>query len=197
MRLNRKHFLLFSEALIPVLGFFFWNWGLYFILLFYFIDVLAQEVIMHLKSKKITKTHNIKDNKEWFFSGALSLFTVFAMITLIHVAMYSIEPSIDFIKQIKLFWTYEEMGMQQGYLLIPLVVFAAYSQYRMDFLMMRKDRVAELNIEWKKHLRALLVIIGFTGIVIGLSQFIVLVEIVYVLGIVGLIAAYNLLVGEK
>ncbi|MDB4075021.1 MAG: hypothetical protein QNK78_07170 [Crocinitomicaceae bacterium] len=197
MRLNRKHFLLFSEALIPVLGFFFWNWGLYFILLFYFIDVLAQEVIMHLKSKKITKTHNIKDNKEWFFSGALSLFTVFAMITLIHVAMYSIEPSIDFIKQIKLFWTYEEMGMQQGYLLIPLVVFAAYSQYRMDFLMMRKDRVAELNIEWKKHLRALLVIIGFTGIVIGLSQFIVLAEIVYVLGIVGLIAAYNLLVGEK
>nr|AOE10995.1 hypothetical protein [uncultured bacterium] len=152
---------------------------------------------MHLKSKKITKTHNIKDNKEWFFSGALSLFTVFAMITLIHVAMYSIEPSIDFIKQIKLFWTYEEMGMQQGYLLIPLVVFAAYSQYRMDFLMMRKDRVAELNIEWKKHLRALLVIIGFTGIVIGLSQFIVLAEIVYVLGIVGLIAAYNLLVGEK
>lgn len=197
MRLNRKHFLLFSEALIPVLGFFFWNWGLYFILLFYFIDVLAQEVIMHLKSKKITKTHNIKDNKEWFFSGALSLFTVFAMITLIHVAMYSIEPSIDFIKQTKLFWTYEEMGMQQGYLLIPLVVFAAYSQYRMDFLMMRKDRVAELNIEWKKHLRALLVIIGFTGIVIGLSQFIVLAEIVYVLGIVGLIAAYNLLVGEK
>ena len=197
MRLNRKHFLLFSEALIPVLGFFFWNWGLYFILLFYFIDVLAQEVIMHLKSKKITKTHNIKDNKEWFFSGALSLFTVFAMITLIHVAMYSIEPSIDFIKQIKLFWTYKEMGMQQGYLLIPLVVFAAYSQYRMDFLMMRKDRVAELNIEWKKHLRALLVIIGFTGIVIGLSQFIVLAEIVYVLGIVGLIAAYNLLVGEK
>ena len=89
------------------------------------------------------------------------------------------------------------MGMQQGYLLIPLVVFAAYSQYRMDFLMMRKDRVAELNIEWKKHLRALLVIIGFTGIVIGLSQFIVLAEIVYVLGIVGLIAAYNLLVGEK
>ncbi|MEJ6799828.1 MAG: hypothetical protein QNK77_01475 [Crocinitomicaceae bacterium] len=197
MRLNRKHFLLFSEALIPVLGFFFWNWGLYFILLFYVIDVLAQEVIMHLKSKKITKTQNIKDNKEWFFSGALSLFTVFAMIMLIHVAMYSIEPSIDFIKQIKLFWTYEEMGMQQGYLLIPLVVFAAYSQYRMDFLMMRKDRVAELNIEWKKHLRALLVIIGFTGIVIGLSQFIVLAEIVYVLGIVGLIAAYNLLVGEK
>ena len=57
------------------------------------------------------KPHDIKDNKEWFFSGALSLFTVFAMITLIHVAMYSIEPSIDFIKQIKLFWTYEEMGM--------------------------------------------------------------------------------------
>ena len=197
MRINRKYVLLVSEAIIPLLGFFLWNWGLYFILLFYFMDILAQEIIMHVKSKKIVETQSIKDKKDWFLSGALSFFTVICAITLIHVAMHKIEPSIDFIKQIELFWTYEEMGMQQGYLLIPLVVFAAYSQYRMEFLMLKKDRVAELDIEWKRHLRALLVIIGFTGLAIGLSQVIILAEVVYVIGIVAFIAGYKLVVGEK
>lgn len=184
---------MFSDALIPILGFFLWDWGLYFILLFYFIDVFAREFIMHLKSKKIVETQNIKDKQSWIKFGALSLITVSGMIALIHVAMLFIEPSIDFLKQIHLFWTYEEFGMQQGYLLVPIVIFAAYSQFKMDFLIRRKDRVAELNMEWRKHLKALLIIVGFTGVVLGLSQFIVFAEIVYVLVIVGVITLYNLL----
>ena len=196
MKINRKHVLLFSEALIPVLGFFLWDWGLYFILLFYFIDILAQEVIMHLKSIKIIKAQEISDKSGWLKSGALSTFVVLAMISLIHVAVLYIEPSIDFIKQIELFWTYEEMGIQQGILLLPLVAFAAFSQYRMDFLMPKKEQSTNLNALWQKHLKALLTVIGCTGITIGLSQVVILPEVVYVLSIVGGIIVYGLMVKE-
>ena len=196
MRLNRKYVLLFSEALIPVLGFFLWDWGLYFILLFYFIDILAQEVIMHLKSKKIIGAQNNANSSSWLKSGALSAFVVLAMISLIHVAMFYIDPSIDFMKQIEAFWTYKEMGVQQGYLLLPLVGLMAYVQFRTDFLMVKMEESVVLETIWKKHLKALLTIIGCVGITIGLSQIVVLPEVVYVLCIVGGIAVYGLKVKD-
>lgn len=188
--------LLFSEALIPVLGFFLWDWGLYFILLFYFIDILAQEVIMHLKSKKIIGAQNNANSSSWLKSGALSAFVVLAMISLIHVAMFYIDPSIDFMKQIEAFWTYKEMGVQQGYLLLPLVGFMAYVQFRTDFLMVKMEESVVLEVIWKKHLKALLTIIGCVGITIGLSQIVVFPEVVYVLCIVGGIAVYGLKVKD-
>ena len=160
-------------------------------------DILAQEVIMHVKSKKIVKTQGASAQQSWLISGVLSLLTMGVTISLIHVAMLFIDPSIDFVKQVQSFWTYEEMGIQQGYLLIPLVGFAAYSQYKTDFLMSRKNESAELSVEWKKHLRTLLIIIGFVSLVIGLSQVVVLAEMVYVLAIVGVIATYNLLVSVR
>ena len=196
MKLNRKYVLLFSEALIPISGFFFWNWGLYFILLFYFIDILAQEVIIHLKAKKIIDAQEISNSSNWIKSGALSAFVVLAMISLIHVSMFYIEPSIDFMKQIELFWTYEELGVQQGYLLIPLVGLMTYVQFRTDFLMAKMEETTVLELMWKKHLKALLTIIGCVGITIGLSQIVVLPEVVYVLCIVGGIAAYGLAVKD-
>jgi hypothetical protein len=94
MKLNRKHGLLLSEALIPVLGFFLWDWGLYFILLFYFFDVLAQEIIMHLKSKKIIVAQEFSNPSSWIKLGALSALVVFGIISLIHVSMFYIDPAI-------------------------------------------------------------------------------------------------------
>lgn len=196
MKLNRKYVLLVSEAVIPILGFFAFDWGLYFILLFYFFDVFAQEVLMHVKSKKIVTEQNLTDKKPWFQSGAISIILLAIMITLVHCVMLVIHPSIDFIDQIKLFWTYEEMGVQQGYILFPLVGLMAYMQYKTDFLARRMERVAELDVEWKKHLRGLLTIIGFTGVALGLGQFIVFSEVVYLLGVVVVIGAYTLLIKD-
>lgn len=194
MKINRKYILLVSDALIPLLGFFYFGWNLYFILLFYFIDVFAQEVIMHIKSKKIITAQNITNKNPWIKSGLLSFISVVAMIALIHCVMLVIDPSVDFLKQIELFWRYEEMGIQQGYVLIPLVAFTVYQQFKMDFIARRMERIAELEIEWKKHLRALLFILGFTGITLWVSQLIVFQEVVYVIGIVVVISTYTLLV---
>ena len=55
MRINPKYIQLVGDAIIPILGFFFWDWNLYFILLFYFLDMLTKEVLLHLKSNKINQ----------------------------------------------------------------------------------------------------------------------------------------------
>ena len=98
--------------------------------------------------------------------------------------MIFISPSIDFWNEIINFWNYEEMGIKQGYILVPLVLFVAFQQYKMTFLMQAKFRTTSVQEIWKKHLHAIYILIGFTGLVLGISLFVTLPEVVYVLGIV-------------
>jgi hypothetical protein len=112
---------------------------------------------------------------------------------MVHVAMMSIQPNIDFVQQAKDFWNYEDLGIKQGYVLIPLVVLGAFQQYKMSFLMRGLDRVAPLKVVWKDHIQALFIAIGFAGIAFGLSRFITLPEVVYVLSIVAGIGVYGYL----
>jgi len=53
MRVNTKLIQLAGDALIPILGFFFWDWGLYFIVIFYLLDYIVSEILTHLKAKRI------------------------------------------------------------------------------------------------------------------------------------------------
>lgn len=193
MRINQKLFLLISEAIIPVLGFFLWDWGLYFILLFYFLDMIAQEVIMYFKTKKIKSAQRLVGKENWFKYGFLSIVVLFATFFMVHIAMISIQPDINFIQQAKYFWNYEDMGVKQGYILLPLVAVAAYQQYKMSFLMRGLDRTTTLKTAWKMHTRALLIVIGFAGLALGLSQLFVVPEVAYVLGIVIIVGVYGFL----
>jgi hypothetical protein len=190
VKLNPKYIQLLGDLVIPLGGFFFWDWGLYFILLFYILDILASEVITHLKSKKIVEFSG-KDKKQWFISGAQSIFLLSFSVVGIHLALFIIEPGIDFKKELIDFWTYTEMGIQQGYILAPLVAFAAYQQYKMLFLMPGRFRTTSVSQIWKTHLRAFFIIIAAAGIVMGIAQFVLFPEIVYVLVIVGVSTAYQ------
>ena len=183
MKINQKFVQLASDALIPLLGFFLWNWSLYFILLFYFIDLLGNEIIVHLKSRKTIQFQQ-KPKNIWLKLGAFSGFLFILLIALIHFSMTFISPNIDFWTEMKGFWNYEEMGIKQGYVLVPLVLFASYQQYKMTFLMPAKFRTTTVELIWEKHLHAVFILIGFTGLVLGINLFISLTEMVYVLGIV-------------
>ena len=91
MRIKPKYIQLVSEALIPLLGFFLWEWSLYFILLFYFIDLFIDEVIMHVKSKKIESFHfNKLYKKQWVLFGILSSVLLFTVVALIQIALFYI-----------------------------------------------------------------------------------------------------------
>ena len=192
MTINQKNVQIFGEALIPLLGFFFWDWSLYFILLFYFIDMITNEVFLHVKSlKRVGYSEKEVDKKHWFQHGILSFIVLAIVFLFIHVAMKSIVVGIDFKKEIIAFWNYTEMGIKQGYVLLPLIAFMGYQQYKMEFLLPAKYRKISTQQLWNNNIKAFLVIIAFTGLAFGITQFIMLPEIVFVLGIVVFQALYS------
>ena len=196
MNHRMRYIQLALEASIPLLGFFLWNWSLYFILLFYFLDMISNEIIMHLKSQKISTYNNtIAVRKSWFKHAAYSLLVLIAGISLIHSAMLFIQPSILFWKEIVGFWKYEEMGIQQGYLFVPLVFLMSYQQYKMEFLIPARFRSLSIQTIWIKHTRALIFIVAFALISLLLALFIALPEIIFVIGIVLLVSVYRLKFG--
>lgn len=194
MNKKAKYIQLTSEALIPLLGFFLWGWSLYFIILFYFIDMVVDEGIIHAKANKIVK-YNLKKEKKksWLGYGIISAAVFIVSVTVIHFSLYFICEGIEFKQETMAFWEYKELGIKQGYLLVPLVFFVGYQQYRMEFLMLARYRNTTLSNLWKRHISALAIVLGFAGFCTGLSQFIVLPEVVYVLGIVVFTISYKLL----
>ena len=181
------------EASIPLLGFFLWDWSLYFILLFYFIDLFAAELIMHLKSYKIAQFRNTQQSsKEWVVRSIFSLTVLVIGGTLIHFAMLFIQEGIQFWDEVVAFWNYEEMGLKQGYVFVPLVVLLSYQQYKMEFLLPARYRSHQMKDIWRKHTKALVVIAGFAGVCLGISLVYVLPEIVFVFGIVAFTVVYKL-----
>ena len=191
MKIKQAYIQLISDAIIPLAGALFFDWSLYFILIFYCIDLLASEVILHLKSKKTVEFRGM-NKSNWIQNGLKSGVLFIVSLLLIHLGVFFIHPGIDFQKELVDFMAYEEMGIQQGYILVPLITFAAYQLYRMTFLMPARFRTITLNEIWNPHLISLLIIIGFSGSVVGLSQLIVFPELVYILAIVGVSSAYQL-----
>lgn len=184
MRLNVKYVMLFSDALIPLLGFFVWDWSLYFILLFYILDLLAREAITHIKTRKIYQVQGLQKRSKWVRNGLVSALLLIIVFVFIHVAVYFIHPGISFTKEVQLFWEYKELGIQQGYLLVPLVIYAAYAQYKMQFLMTGKARKVLVDTVWKQHIQALTLILLGSVLSILLAFILPVPEVVFVFGII-------------
>ena len=191
MKIKQEYIQLVGDAVIPLAGAFFFDWSLYFILLFYCIDLLALEVILHLKSKKTVEFRGI-NKKEWSKRGLKSGLLLLLTLALIHLAVFFIESGIDFNQQLYDFIMYEEMGIAQGFILVPLIAFSAYQLYKMNFLMPARFRTISMDEIWKPHFNSLLIMIAFSGLTIGVSQFIVFPELVYVLAIVIVSSGYQL-----
>jgi len=191
MRVQPKYILLLSDAIIPLLGLFVWDWSLYFILLFYLLDLLAREVLTHFKTREIYRVQGLKNKRKWQRKGFLSGMLFVGVVAAIHAAVWWMQPEIDFLKELQLFWEYEELGIQQGYILIPLIAYAAYAQYRMSFLMPGKAKNVLMDTVWRQHFIALLLILAGAIITALLGTFIPLEETLVVCLIVIAVGAYG------
>lgn len=176
-----------GELIIPLMGFLFLDWGIYFILLFYFIDLVVTEVFVYVKVNKIIQFQKINFPFRWHY-GRLMLNTFLMLIAIVsaHIAVCFIVPDIDFILQIHNFLSYEEVGVPipQGYILLPLVVFANFQQYKMTFIKTQKFQISS----WKNLIfarrRVLYVIIIGGVIATVLAYFISLPSAVYIFTII-------------
>jgi hypothetical protein len=184
------------EATIPILGIFLWDWSLYFIILFYMLDLFADHVFLHVKSKRVIK-ENKTAGKGWLSYGIGAGVLLSLSLLLAHFTVLNTHPGIDFLMELKNFWTYEELGVQQGYVLLPMLFFAAYQQYKMEFLLPARYRSMEIQTIWLPTLRSFYLLFAFTSLAFGLSFWVNWSDTVYVLAIVTISSAYKLLELKK
>jgi len=137
-----------GELLIPVLGFYAWNWDLNFIFLFYFIDLFAYQVFTYIKWKKIATFWGLVfSSKTFLFFNAL--FAVgLAIVIFIEIAISFVYPTLNLGVSLIQFLTYSEWGIPQVVMLIPLVVLANYQQHKMLFVATGKfRRMSEIQLK--------------------------------------------------
>jgi len=169
---------LLGDILLPLMGFLFWDWGFYFILLFFLLDQLARVVFLPLRLKKLQVKPSTANQ---FFLRSLVWFIV--ELVIVHCCVYLQQPAIDFQQEIIAFWTYEEIGFQQGWLLLPLLVLNEWMRINQEEKqgLPHTYRVAVLQ---KQQVNAYLRM-GFFAVANGLLVFVKLPEAALTVGFLG------------
>jgi hypothetical protein len=188
---------LLGDALIPLFGFFVWNWSLYFILLYYILDLFLNELLAHLKARKVYISNGSGLKKSWLGYGTFSFSLFVAVVFLIHVAVYFLHREINFSSEAQAFWNYEELGIKQGYVLLPLLAFVAFQRYKMEFLYTGLFQRVKMRELWLKHLQQFPVLFAACGLAIGVNYFVQVDDMIYLVAIVILNGFYRYFVSRR
>ena len=108
---------LFGDAALPLLGFLFWDWGFYFIVLFFVFDNVIRSIFLN---KRVKNLPSMNVNRHFALKG---ISITFLELCLLHLLVFLTLAPIEFFQEIWAFLSYEELGIAQGVLLIPLLVF--------------------------------------------------------------------------
>lgn len=139
-----------SDLIIPLLGYFVWDWSLFFIVLFLLLDWVVFSVISFLKDRKV---QTFKTNAYRFPIKQLNLTLGVFLITLAvvnrgfewHSASFEIaRETLDFICT-------KEFGIPQGILLLPLIALGSFMQFKTQFILTNAFKITPLASVWKLH----------------------------------------------
>jgi hypothetical protein len=172
-----------GEAIIPLLGFFYLEWNLYFILLFYFIDLVTTEVFLHFKINRILKFQSVSSySNKWKINTIINSLVVILIMGGTHLVIQLLYPEISFKQQFVDFVMYEEAGVPipQGFILLPIVVFGNYQQYKTMFLRPKLFQRQSWSFLFYSRRRALIITVA--GIIVGFTiASIVVIPIIFYL----------------
>ena len=107
---------LLGDVALPLIGFLFWDWGFYFISLYFLFDLLFRTLFIKRRLKPIDE---LKNRRAIIFKAFL--FT-FLEVILIHCIVVGAFPHTNIGDSFIYFLTYEEMGIAQGVVLLPLLL---------------------------------------------------------------------------
>jgi len=173
---------LLGDVALPLFGYFFWNWNFYFILLFFMLDQISRVIFLpqRLKLTEISK----KDKNKIFFRQ-LSLLIIELIV--IHSAVFLHQKDINFTKEFVRFLSYEDMGIAQGIILIPLIIASEWmrikNELKLGIVGGKQLQIMNLN-KRNSFLR-----IGFFALLVGIQSFIPLPEVALVFSFLGFVAA--------
>lgn len=180
MNFNLRLIQVLSDALIPVLGYLFWDWDLFFILLYYLLDLLISEIFMCFKSRSISLIRGlrIRETLAYFIVGMI---IVSSILLLLRIFMLNLHPEINLIAETVEFWRYKDLGIEQGYILLPLLILVGYQRYKTEFIKSELHKKTSLKELWVLHYRELLRLLGYTGLISATSFIILFPEWMYLI----------------
>ena len=192
-----KRALLFQtlvEGLIPVLGYFYWNWDASFILLFFLIDWILFWTLSLLKARKRIQFSGNNSEKQL---AVKHLSIAFLCILSTSLAVFYVLPNIhstfNWTERIWAFLSYSDMGIQQGIILIPLMVLSGYMAYRQQFLLPQLYRKYPVNYFTRESVKQGIILSVIFGIVLLVSYFVKFPDEVLLFGTVLGVITYRLI----
>ncbi|MCX6190950.1 MAG: hypothetical protein NT109_01570 [Flavobacteriia bacterium] len=174
MKSQEKIVILLGDIAFPLIGFFFWNWGFYFIALYFIIDQLAKQAFLIVRLKNISLQFT---EKAILLSKSMALF--FFEVLIIILINYQMTVEFNPINGIIKFLSYEDMGIQQGVVLIPLLIFAEWMKMKTEQKLKQSDELKQQNIN--RSLQQSQIRLSMLGIILGIVNFNMLTELLIVI----------------
>jgi hypothetical protein len=170
---------LIGELVIPLVGYFFWDWSLLFILLFYLIENLFFSYFRIETIREIKKTVLKTEQKREYQDLVKSFFLWLIECVLVHLFIMLIYPNQSFTSEWINFFMYQDLGIPQGIILLPLIYFSSQMKKKQDvvFTIRNMKSVDEL-ILLKVNFRQSWVSIAIWGVIIGMNYFVSLHELI-------------------
>lgn len=107
---------LLGDVALPLAGFLFWDWGFYFISLFFLFDLFFRTLFLR---RRLTPLVELENRNRILFKGFL--FT-FLEVLLIHCIVIGAFANLSIGDSFMAFLSYEELGIAQGVVLLPLLL---------------------------------------------------------------------------
>ncbi|MBU3658776.1 MAG: hypothetical protein FGM14_02820 [Flavobacteriales bacterium] len=160
---------LIGDVALPLMGYFLWNWNLYFILLFFLLDQLARVVLLPWRMK-LTDF----DSSEKRIQLLKATFLLLTEVIVIHAVIYFQRPSIDFLAEFGQFFHYKDMGIEQGYILFPLVFLGEWMRIKNELKFNIVGQKQKMLLA--KSLKNAFIRISFFALILGVLTFVFLPE---------------------
>lgn len=139
-----------GEFLLPLLGFIFWDWSLYFILLYIIFDYFIRLVYAFWRPQLNNKRQLIRP---------FLFFISFLILSHFYAALSDITWRFD--KAFSDFFWYDDLFIPQGFILIPLLLYTEYSRSRMEIMLSGSFDIVKMlqNIANRLFLATLILIL--------------------------------------
>ena len=115
---------LLGDVALPLAGFLFWDWGFYFISLFFLFDLIFRTLFLR---RRLNLLNELKNRNRILFRGFLYSFIE---VLLIHFIVVSVFVHLKIGDSFLAFLTYEELGIPQGAVLLPLLLLNEFMKIR-------------------------------------------------------------------
>ena len=173
MRHQEKIAVLIGDVALPLIGFFFWDWGFYFIALYFLIDQFAKQVFL---LPRLVSAQVILPLKAIIFTKSLLLFLF--QILMILLINYQLNPHFNLFQESINFIMYKDMGIQQGFILVPLLFAAEWLKLKTDNKVIKSSEIKRLKIN--HVLKQAQILLSILGLLLGIINFTLIPELLVV-----------------